>query len=88
MNIRTSLQILVHPWCKNHYHSPVTYNKENKEVITIDPINSNYTNKTKKNFTGFYTEVKPQILSKEKKNTTTNFTSSKATTLEKKAIPH
>ena len=26
-----------HPRCKNLQHSPVTLNKENKEVNTIDP---------------------------------------------------
>ena len=33
-------------------------NKQNKEVNIIDP-NPNNSYKTKKNFTGFYTEVNP-----------------------------
>ena len=36
----------------------VTQNKENKEVKIIDP-NPNNNSKTKKNYTGFYTEVNP-----------------------------
>ena len=41
----------------------MTQNKENKEVNIIDP-NANNSYKTKKNFTGFYTEVSPAFFSK------------------------
>ena len=39
----------------------MTYNKENKEVNIIDP-NPNNSYKTKKKFTGSYTEVNPKLL--------------------------
>ena len=51
--IRPNDQIPAHPRCKNLQHLK---NKENKEFNIIIP-NPNKSHRTKKNFTGYYTEV-------------------------------
>lgn len=56
--IKAKLLGFSNPWCKNLQHSPVTENRENKEVKIIDP-NPNNSYRTKKNFTAFYAEVNP-----------------------------